>query len=209
MFDHTIAPTAYIHPSATVDSPCHVGEHTAVLAYTHLMSHVLIGDHTHLASHVTVHSGVMVGHQVKVMAHVDLVAGVIVEDEVYVGSHTTFAPKKRFKPQTAMVSQVSPTVLKQGCVIGPHSTLACGVNVGAYSQVQPYSLVETPVPAYALVGGNPARILGWRCACGHKLVVAVGVKQTECGHCGSRYRTHPEGLLERIPPSPPAYQARA
>jgi UDP-2-acetamido-3-amino-2,3-dideoxy-glucuronate N-acetyltransferase len=198
VFHHYIDDSAWLHPTALIDDPCHIGADVAIMAYSQLMGHVLVGNHTRIANHVTLHSGVMLGQYVKVMAHVDVVAGVVLEDDVYLGGHTTFVPRQRLKPQTSFMSQVTPTLLKKGSVIGPHSTLATGITLGDYSQTQPYSLVDASVPAYAVVAGNPARIVGWRCHCGHPLVVAVGIQLTQCGHCGTRYRYHGAHYLERL-----------
>ena len=44
------------------------------------------------------------------------------------------------------------------------------------------SVVIRDVPAHALVVGNPARRIGWMCACGEKL------DQKLACTCGRRYR---------------------
>jgi UDP-2-acetamido-3-amino-2,3-dideoxy-glucuronate N-acetyltransferase len=44
------------------------------------------------------------------------------------------------------------------------------------------------VPAHALIAGNPARRVGWVCACGERLGDDLA-----CG-CGRRYQPGPEGL---------------
>ena len=44
------------------------------------------------------------------------------------------------------------------------------------------AVVIRDVPAYAMVAGNPARRIGWMCACGKKLPAAL-----VCA-CGRRYR---------------------
>ncbi len=37
----------------------------------------------------------------------------------------------------------------------------CGVEIGAYSLIGAGSVITKPVPAYALMVGNPARQIGW------------------------------------------------
>jgi len=53
------------------------------------------------------------------------------------------------------------TVLRAGCYIGPNATVYGGVTVGLGAVVQPGAVVTKDVPPYAIVGGNPAYILGY------------------------------------------------
>ena len=45
------------------------------------------------------------------------------------------------------------------------------------------------VPDYALVFGNPARLRGWMCACGIKLVLPANKENNtaQCAVCGMSY----------------------
>jgi UDP-2-acetamido-3-amino-2,3-dideoxy-glucuronate N-acetyltransferase len=44
--------------------------------------------------------------------------------------------------------------------------VVCGVEIGAWAVVGAGSVVTRSVDAHALVVGNPARRIGWACACG-------------------------------------------
>ena len=44
--------------------------------------------------------------------------------------------------------------------IGPHSTVMPGVSIGRGVLVRAYSYVDADVPDFAIVGGQPARVLG-------------------------------------------------
>jgi len=53
-------------------------------------------------------------------------------------------------------------------------------------------------PVYALVVGNPGRLVGWMCQCGVKLAAgAAAPAQATCGACGSQYNTDASGRLIR------------
>jgi len=54
-------------------------------------------------------------------------------------------------------------------------------------------VVTRPVPAYALMVGNPARRIGWVCACGEGLPDSL-----ECTACQSRYQ-EVDGVLQESP----------
>jgi hypothetical protein len=49
-----------------------------------------------------------------------------------------------------------------------------GVRIGRHAFVGAGGVVTGDVPAHALVAGNPARRLGWVCACGARLIDANG-----------------------------------
>ena len=53
------------------------------------------------------------------------------------------------------------------------------------------AVVIRDVPPHAMVAGNPARRIGWMCACGGKLSAALA-----CA-CGRRYRREGDGLTGR------------
>jgi hypothetical protein len=73
------------------------------------------------------------------------------------------------------------------------------------------------VPAYALVAGNPARGIGWVCACGQRLADSTGHdapavrdryaidRELACPACNRRYAfaIDDEALEERPDPSIP------
>ena len=79
-----------------------------------------------------------------------------------------------------MISLVRETVLREGCSIGANATIVCGHTLGEYCMVGAGSVVTRDVPPYALVVGNPARIIGHVCRCGQKLEDGV------CPKCHAR-----------------------
>jgi acetyltransferase-like isoleucine patch superfamily enzyme len=61
--------------------------------------------------------------------------------------------------QTEADWECRPTLVKRGASIGSSATLLCGITVGEHALIGAGSVVTKDVPPYAVVAGNPARIL--------------------------------------------------
>ncbi|MEY4581209.1 MAG: hypothetical protein RL701_5912, partial [Pseudomonadota bacterium] len=83
---------------------------------------------------------------------------------------------------------------RRGASLGANSTIVCGTEVGPYSCVGAGAVVTHPVPAYALVVGVPARVIGYVCRCGERL---QGEGAVACADCGATYTIGAEGCEER------------
>jgi UDP-2-acetamido-3-amino-2,3-dideoxy-glucuronate N-acetyltransferase len=188
------ADTAYIHESSYVDAPCRIGEHTAILHFTHIMSRTIIGDHCHIGRNVSIASGVLVGNHVKVMNNAQLNGGVILENSVYCGPSVTFTDNRNVRAVSQGISKVSPTLVRQGAHLGPNATVSSGFTIGRFSFIEAGTIVDRNIPDFAIVCGNPLKFAGWRCECGQSLVSqsdpsshSSEVSMT-CAHCGRRYQ---------------------
>ena len=56
-----------------------------------------------------------------------------------------------------------------GASIGANATIICGNEIGEYAFIGAGSVVTKPVPAYALMVGNPAIQIGWVSRAGVRL----------------------------------------
>jgi UDP-2-acetamido-3-amino-2,3-dideoxy-glucuronate N-acetyltransferase len=61
---------------------------------------------------------------------------------------------------------MTPTVIMKGASIGANATIVCGNDVGSYAMVAAGATVTRTVRDHELVGGLPAKTLGWVCKCG-------------------------------------------
>ena len=60
-------------------------------------------------------------------------------------------------------------LVRRGATVGGGALVLPGVVVGEWAMVAAGAVVHKDVPAYGLVGGNPARQVGWACVCGQTL----------------------------------------
>ena len=179
----------FIHEKALCESS-EVGTGTRVWAFAHVMKGAKVGEDCNLGDHSFIESGAVLGNKVTVKNAVLVWDKVTIEDEVFLGPNMVFTndmnPRVAFKkPPDAFL----PTRVKRGSSIGANATIVCGVTLGENCFVGAGSVVIRDVPAYAMVVGNPARRIGWMCACGEKLpkTPARGQDSLACG-CGRRYR---------------------
>ena len=61
------------------------------------------------------------------------------------------------------------THVGKGASIGANATIICGNEIGEYAFIGAGSVVTKPVPAYALMVGNPAEQIGWMSRAGVRL----------------------------------------
>jgi UDP-2-acetamido-3-amino-2,3-dideoxy-glucuronate N-acetyltransferase len=79
------------------------------------------------------------------------------------------------------------TNIGRGASIGANATLICGNDIGPFALVGAGTVVTKPVPAYALVVGNPARQIGWVSEFGHRLRFDAA-NQAICPETGQLYQ---------------------
>jgi UDP-2-acetamido-3-amino-2,3-dideoxy-glucuronate N-acetyltransferase len=80
--------------------------------------------------------------------------------------------------------------VRRGASIGANATVVCGHTLGQYCFVGAGAVVTRDVPDFALVYGNPARVMGFTCYCGIRLPFGTGPGEHEegaCADCGRRY----------------------
>src|SRR5277367_6366220 len=125
-----------------------------------------IGDGTKIGAFVEVQKNAKIGKNCKISSHTFVCEGVTIEDEVFVGHNVAFindsyprATAAAGTLQTEADWAVEPTVVKRGASIGSGATILSKVVIGEKAIVGAGSVVTRDVPAFAVVVGNPARVL--------------------------------------------------
>lgn len=187
----------FLHESSYIDKNVKIGKGTKIWHFSHILSNVTVGENCVIGQNVCVGPNVTIGNNVKIQNNVSVYEGVTLEDDVFCGPSMIFTnvyiprsahPKKR--------NEYLETLVKKGSTIGANSTIICGVSLGEYSFVGAGSVVTRDIPAYAIVYGVPAKIQGWICECGNRLVFSA--KTTSCSKCEKKYKKFDKKTIECV-----------
>jgi UDP-2-acetamido-3-amino-2,3-dideoxy-glucuronate N-acetyltransferase len=147
----------YIHPLSDVQST-NIGSGTRIWQFSVVLSKAIIGENCNICAHTLIENDVVIGSDVTVKSGVYIWDGTTIEDRVFIGPCVAFTndklPRSKVYP-----SQFSKILIKQNASIGANATLLPGVTIGQFAMVGAGSVVTRDVPDYALVVGNPARVI--------------------------------------------------
>ena len=158
------------HHSSFVDDPCKIGEGTKIWHFSHIMKDSVIGKNCNIGQNVVISPGVSLGNNVKIQNNVSVYTGVICEDDVFLGPSMVFTNVINPRSAVNRRDEYLKTIVKKGASIGANATIICGNIIGEYSFVGAGTVVTKNIPDYALVVGNPSKIIGWMSEYGEKLL---------------------------------------
>ncbi len=166
----------YIHPSADVAPEAKIGDNTKIWHLVQIRPGAQIGDECILGRGVYIDAQVVIGNRVKIQNYVSVYDGVTIKDGVFVGPQVVFTNDKNPRAVTPDGKlkgndewEISLTFIGEGSSLGANSTIVCGVTIGPWAMVGAGSVITKDVPAYGLVIGNPARLVGYVCKCGQRI----------------------------------------
>ena len=125
-----------------------------------------IGDNCRIHRNVYIGKNVKIGNNVKIQNNNSIYEGVTLEDGVFVGTNVSFINDRYPRSIMRDGRQVTPgdwkleeTRVCYGASIGAGAVIMCGVTIGKWAMIAAGSVVLEDVPDYAMVAGNPARII--------------------------------------------------
>lgn len=151
-----LARPVFIHERALVETDS-IGAGTRVWAFAHVMAGAQIGTDCNVCDHTYVEGDVIVGDRVTIKSGVFLWDGLRVEDDVFIGPQATFTNDRW--PRSRQPFQLQRTTLRRGASIGAGAVILPGITIGEGAMVGAGAVVTRDVPSFALVVGNPARVV--------------------------------------------------
>ena len=128
----------------------HVGEDVNIEKGAQITSTMEIGDRSGVGINAKIHGRVIIGNDVMMGP----------ECIIYTKNHA-FADTTIPMNQQGF-SEEKPVIIGNDVWIGGRVTILPGVHIGDGAIVGAGAVVTKDVPAYAIVGGNPAKILKYR-----------------------------------------------
>lgn len=148
----------FVHKLALCETE-KIGKGTRIWAFCHIMKDVEIGEDCNFGDGCYIESGVKIGNRVTVKNHISIWEGVEIEDDVFLGPNCVLT-NDLFPRSKVYHSENIKTKIKKGASIGANATIICGVTLGEYCLIGAGAVVTKDVPAFALVVGNPGRVVG-------------------------------------------------
>ena len=146
-----------IHPLADVQSNS-IGLDSTIWQFCVVLPGAKIGSNCNVCSHCFIENDVVIGDNVTIKCGVQIWDGMTIESNVFIGPNVTFSNDKYPRSKQYPV-QFESTRICDGASIGAGATICPGITIGAHSLVAAGATVTKDVPEYALVVGNPARIV--------------------------------------------------
>lgn len=185
----------FVHESSYVDELCEIGPGTKIWHFSHIMKDSKIGEKCNIGQNVVISPGVILGNNVKVQNNVSVYTGVICEDNTFLGPSCVFTNVINPRSFIERKEEYKQTIVKKGASIGANATIVCGYDIGRYAFIGAGAVVTKDVPDYALVVGNPARIVGYVCECGNRLEEKK--EWYKCNVCDKEYEMTNKNLIPR------------
>lgn len=180
----------FVHVSSYVDEGAEVGRGTRIWHFCHVNRGAVIGERCSLGQNVVVMPGTRLGANVKVQNNVSIYEGVECADDVFLGPSMVFTNVVNPRSHVSRKDEYRVTRVGRGASVGANATIICGNSLGEYCFVGAGAVVTRDVPAFALVTGVPAQLVGWVCQCGERLELPASLSPgtaVQCAACGDRY----------------------
>ena len=167
-----------IHPSADVSARASIGEGTAIWQQSQVREGASIGSRCVIGKCVYIGADVVIGDCCKIENHASLHEGIVLEHGVFIGPHVVLTndksaaghqPGRQLEIGGRLGDGPHPHRLRRRRS-APAGVVLPDVTIGRFALVGAGSVVTHDVPPHGLVLGNPARLIGYVCSRGHRLV---------------------------------------
>jgi acetyltransferase-like isoleucine patch superfamily enzyme len=190
-----------LHGSVLVGDSTEIGDGTQIWHNSQIRENASIGKTCVIGRNVYVGPGVKIGSNCKIQNNTLIYEPAAMADGVFIGPGVILTNDQYPRAVNSDLSLKSGAdwhavgvSIGEGASIGAGSVCVAPVLIGRWALVAAGSVVTRNVPDFALVGGVPARQLGWVGKNGHKLVEEKGI--FKCPSSGDKYELNGETLRE-------------
>jgi acetyltransferase-like isoleucine patch superfamily enzyme len=185
--------STFIHPTAEVSAKARVGAGTRIWHQAQVREGAVIGSNCVLGKGVYIDKDVRIGNNCKLQNGVFVFHGFDLEDGVFLGPGVMLLNDKHPRAINADGSLkadsdwvFSKGTVRYGAAVGGGAVVLPGLNIGRMALVGAGAVVSHDVADRGVVYGNPARLHGFACDCGHKLI-RHGATHYVCPDCAREY----------------------
>lgn len=173
------------HETAIIEENCIIGDDTNIWHFSHIRKGARIGKNCNFGKDTYIDTDVKIGDNVKIQNSVSVWNGVTIENNAFIGPGAVFTNDLYPRSMVWIKERIKKTLVKEGASIGANATILCNdLVIGRYAMVGAGSVVTKNVPDHALVVGNPAKIVGYVCECGNKIIYRTKTLIKRCDKCG-------------------------
>ncbi len=181
----------FIHKTAEVSKGAKIGAGTRIWNQAQVREKATIGKNSIIGKSSYIDINVIIGNNVKIQNFVSVYDGVAIEDNVFIGPGAIFT-NDLYPRATSTARAWSKTFVKEGASIAAGAIIICGNTLGKHCMVGAGSVVTKSIPDYGLAYGNPAKLKGFVCECGHRLTEIVNKNNLNvlfmCTHCNKEIK---------------------
>lgn len=134
------------------------GVDALVWHFTTIGAFTVIGDYVVIGSHCYIGNSSRIGKCSRIQSHVFLPNRSLLEDSVFLGPHVV-CTDDRYPRVGNHDYKAEPPIFREGCSVGAGAVILPGVTIGKHAMVGAGCVVTEDVPDFAVVVGNPSRII--------------------------------------------------
>lgn len=190
-----------IHPTAEVSKDASIGIGSVIWHFSQVREFARIGRNVVLGRGVYVGKGVEIGDNSKVQNYALVYEPAVLGSGVFIGPAvvlTNDLHPRAINPDGLSKDEsdweATGVKIHQGASVGAGSVCVAPIEIGPWAMVAAGSTVVKDVPAFALVGGTPAKRIGWVGRAGVPLV-HLTENQFQCPKTNECYEEVEPGKL--------------
>jgi acetyltransferase-like isoleucine patch superfamily enzyme len=193
----------FIGKNSEVHKSARIGKSVTIWSYVQIREDVEIGDNTIIGSYVYIDSKVRIGKNCKIQNRALLYEPAEIAEGVFIGPGVVLTNDnypRAINPDGTIKSGIDwekeGVIISKGASVGAGAICVAPVKIGEWALVGAGAVVTKDVPSFAVVVGNPARIVGWVGDEGYPLI-EVSKDLFQCPKSFDKYKLL-HGALQRM-----------